>query len=341
MFGFISSPCANCAKEAMPVWRGTFCGLARCLAREYGAPARVLVNRDAAFVGLLGMAIDPIEPTWKPATCCNPLARPFPVADGHPAIEHAAAVTLCGLAAKLADDCHDEKGLRRNMARLGSWAVSPMVDRAIALLNSSSFPTHHVLETLSAQGKIESRDPARAETPTATAYGEITGHLAPLVGAPYLREILHRVGSALGALVYWRDAWQDREADARHGRFNPFAAVPASQLRPRVSGTWQEFSTALAALPISRHARLLENLRRSAELKHSLFLQTSEAAPPQENRKKQRKRREKKEGSNCWCDACGNCHGCDGCCDCLCDTGARDSGCIDCGTCDCNCCPCD
>lgn len=340
MFGFLSTPCGRCAGESLPVWRGVFCGLARCLAREYGAPARLLVNRDAAFLGLLGLSLAPREPQWKHATCCNPMSRPFPVADTHPAIAHAAAATVCGLAAKLADDAHDERGPRRGLARLGLWATTPAVDNAIAFLNSSGFPTLHVLETLSTQSRIETQDPALAERPTATAYGEITAHLAVMAGVPSLRENLCRTGSALGALVYWRDAWQDRETDIRRGRFNPFACLNADELRARISRTWQEFSEALATLPSPRHGHVLEEIRRATEKKRGLFLQTTGTNPSPTEQPKERKRREKKDSTNCCIDCCCECRGWHNCCDCACDTGARDSGCIDCGTCDCNCCSC-
>lgn len=166
------------------MWRGAFCGLARCLGREFGDPARLLVNRDAAFMGLLGISLDPKPPCWSQRTCCNPFTRPFAMADEHPAVLHAAAVTVCGLATKLADDGRDEGVVRRSMARIGSRLAGPATDRAVALLNTTSFPTARVMESLDRQDAVELANPLHADEPTATVYGIIVSHLADLLGIP-------------------------------------------------------------------------------------------------------------------------------------------------------------
>ena len=333
MFGFLASPCARCTGSDYPVWRGVFCGLARCLSRDYGAPARVLVNRDAAFVGLLGLALDPEEPRWKPATCCNPLARPYPVCDDHPGIIHAAAVTICGLAAKLEDDRRDEKRTRRTLARWGRLAITPVVDRAVATLNGGWFPTGSVLDGLANQENLEAASPARADEPTAAAYAAITGHLARLTGAAASRPQLERAGSALGSLVYWRDAWDDRAIDARRGRFNPFLRLDARVPQLRVAAAWREFREALAALPLRRHASPIGWVLSATESRWGEFLQTGQPpAVPGKSKKGERKKEGSGGGGGSCCDRCDHpfANSLDCCCDCACDTGRGDWGCIGC-----------
>jgi hypothetical protein len=308
----------------------------------------LLVNRDAAFVGLLGISLDPAAPRWRETTCCNPLARPFPLADDHPAVVHAAAVTVCGLAAKLSDDSRDEGLLRRNVARVGRLIAGPAVDRAVATLNSSSFPTARVMEALEGQEHIEVTDPMRADQPVAEAFGTITSHLAGLLGLPAQRETLHCVGAALGSLVYWRDAWQDRREDAARGRFNPFATQDPEKIRRRIAASWKEFGSALNHLPFARHADLIAGIQVSTGRSREAFLQlqTDEETRKKEDRKSPKKG---KKSGNSWCDACDCCDCCScfrscpssrsgkgGCCDAACDCGPGDTGCCDCSDC-CSC----
>lgn len=345
MFGFIASPCARCTSAEFPFWRGSFCGLARVLAREYSAPARLLVNRDATFLALLGLSLDPEAPNWKNATCCNPLATPFPVDDEHPAVTHAAAVTVCGLATKLEDDDHDERGLRKYLSRFGSAVISPAVDLAIARLNSSSFPTSSVINRLGTQEKNETHAPLGADEATASSFGLITAHLAELLNLPTLKPELEKLGAAHGRLVYWRDAWDDQESDQKKGRFNPFFHLEKPLIQERIETAWAEFSSTLNALPFHRHSQLLNHVSDNTARRHVDFLSAE-----QQDKKKKRKR-DKTGDDNCCrnCDCCNPCDCCHcastprkgGACDACFDCGPGDKGCIDCCPCDgCDCCPC-
>ncbi len=347
MFGFIATPCSRCASGSIPVWKGTFCGLSRCLAREFGQTSRFLVNRDAAFVGLLGISIDPKVPEWKQATCCNPLSLPFPVTDEHPAVLHAAATTICGLAAKLNDDACDEGIFRRGLARLGGIITNPATERAVALLNGSSFPTEEVLESLAKQEMIESTAPIRADEPTGNAYGAIVAHLAVLLDTPAQKEPLHRIGSSLGSLVYWRDAWQDRREDTRNKRFNPFLCLDSGEIQNRIHEAWNGFSEGLGELRICRNSALISSVHDTTERTRQSFLhlRSDEDKEKEKRRSKERKRR------TSWWDYCDCCQCCDcgslptprrgGCSDAIFDCGPGDRGCCDCNPCDgCDCCPC-
>jgi hypothetical protein len=357
VFGFIASPCSRCSGDGYPVWRGAFCGLARCLGREFGDPARLLVNRDAAFMGLLGTSLDPEPPRSKTGTCCNPFARPFAVVDEHPAVLHAAAVSVCGLAVKLADDSRDEGLLRRGAALFGRHLTESTADRAVAHLNGTSFPTARVMEWLEGQEAIESTEPDRADEPTAAAYGIIVSHLAGLTGVPDSREPLERTGRALGSLVYWRDAWTDREDDAKRGRFNPFAVLDAGVIHKRIAAAWTGLGEAVGVLPFRRNAGLLAGVVRTTGSERRSFLELRMQSPEErreaKRQRRERRREERKQGDRSWvdccdctscCDCCGGAKGArgakGGCCDAAFDCGPGDTGCCDCCPCDgCNCCP--
>jgi hypothetical protein len=344
MFGFIASPCARCTESSFPAWRGSFCGLARCLGREFGNPSRLLVNRDATFLALLGLSLDPSPPRWRRASCCNPLATPFPVADDHPAVLHAAAVSVCGLAAKLDDDAHDERGIRRLASKAGSAFTASATDRAVAWLNSSSFPTQRVFDLLGEQEEYERHSPQLADVPTAEAFGTITGHLAKVLPLTGQHSNLHALGSALGSLVYWRDAWDDQDADQREGRFNPFHHLTENDIKARIRSAWDHFNQSISALPLVRHREIFDSLRATTQSRHDSFLELRSEDEVLGRRSKQKR----KKGDRWW-DSCDCCQCCTDCPSCSCGRGAGKSGgcvdaCCDCGPGDsgcCDCCPCD
>jgi hypothetical protein len=200
------------------------------------------------------------------------------------------------------------------------------------------------LATLEGQEVIEVSDPLHADRPIAAAYGIITSHLADLLDIPTQRMALQRLGFALGSLVYWRDAWQDRSKDKARGRFNPLETQDHDEIRNRIATTWRDFYSSLDDLSFVRHGDLITQIQTSTGHSRQAFLQlqTVEEALEKEDRK--RKKKERREKSSCWnsCDCCPCPSGAKGgCCDTLFDCGPGDSGCCDCNPCDgCDCCSC-
>jgi hypothetical protein len=135
MFGYLPAPCRCQIGDQADVYRSAFCGLCNALARDYGQPARFLVNRDATFVALLAAAL---------STRCQPWRQPMPVLDSGPGPAFAGAVTLCGLEAKLDDEYADERGLRAAGCRVLSALSRSRFDRAHATLAASGFPVAEV-----------------------------------------------------------------------------------------------------------------------------------------------------------------------------------------------------
>lgn len=237
MFGFLGSPCRSCApEESHSTYRGFFCGLSGALRDDYSPAARFLVNRDSTFLSLLTASLGTTPPEPALRTCCNPISAPRPLFSDGLHSRYAAAVTVCGLAAKLDDDRSDETGLRRTAARILGRTINPLTDRAISFLNSVAFPTAEVVTMMEEQSAIEARSPdlLTAASPTAGAYGTIFGEAARLAGAPGKQSQLKSIGRNLGRLIYWRDAWDDREEDAQRGRFNPLVRSDPDEFQHHV-----------------------------------------------------------------------------------------------------------
>jgi len=235
MFGYLPAPCRCQIGDQADLYHSTFCGLCNALARQYGQPARMLINRDSTFVAVLAAAQNREAPRATLSTRCLPWSRPIRVFEYGPIVEFAGAVTLCGLKAKLDDECADERGLRAAGCRLLSTLSRPRYERAQAILAASDFPVIDVRRYLGEQSNIEARvvkggDPAHAAQPSARAFGAILAHTARLTGNAANVEPLHRAGQSLGELIYTLDAYQDAPEDLRRGRFN-FLAAQLGSLR--------------------------------------------------------------------------------------------------------------
>ena len=247
MFGFLAAPCRQCGpRTAASQYRSYFCGVSNRLRREYGLPFRALVNRDATFLALLCGALlkDEGEPVLE--RCCNPLGRYRPTHSHATATDFAAAATVCALETKLRDDLDDERGWRRGAARVLLPTLKRSGANARATLERLGFPWRRLDQTLAQQTELEKAldqsprglDPAHrlaaASEPTALAIEQLVGFCAELTGTRDNITHAKRLGRALGRLIYWADARDDRERDRARLKWNPLL-LPGPLEAP-----WQE-----------------------------------------------------------------------------------------------------
>ena len=347
MFGFLTAPCAGCRRAEHSIYRAHFCGLCNRLRQDYGLPSRFLVNRDATFLSLLGNGLQDTPTKPISTTCCNPLGKPRQVVQEGEAVTYAAAVTVCGLKAKLDDEVED-RGF--GPARLALKGVRGMnvgsFERAQRILNERGFPVSEVSEALDQQPEIE-RAMSRSGTPelevlsrpTSFAFGKIVSHVSERA-----RGSLEQMGQSLGRLIYTLDAYVDQSLDQRRHQFNPILLQPqlATTLPSLFERDLQTITGVLSDLPLSGHREVLNQIL-GKPLEKSCFSAIEHPALPKEDAKKK-----KKEKSSC-CEDC--LWGCDPfdffyCCDCSVNSGHSHSntGCCDCDCtgcdCDCDCCTC-
>ena len=316
MFGFLYAPAPSCGNTAKSLYQSIFCGLSCRLHADYHAAARFLVNRDSTFLALCGSALAGGDTPMEQRTCCNPFAQKKQVSCHADSLSYAAAVTVSGLAMKLQDNSDDERGWRKHLPKFASTLLSPSIDKATAILNTSAFPTQNVIETLDQQSTIEKTKAGfmEASEPTAQSYGSIFSHLSKINQREECSSSLFRLGSSLGRLIYWKDAIDDWESDQKRGRFNPLQHQSAKELQPLVTHEFQQLQSATRDIPWLRHRDLIESV-----IGHTIHHHQEMADPTADTSK-----RKKKEKDSCWnyCDCCPDCS---------------------CGSCDCgsDCCSCD
>lgn len=348
MFGHLPGP-SMCCQKAATLYRAHFCGLGTSLHRHHGAWARWLVNRDSTFLALLGSALAESPPRFCQTTCCNQFAAPRDLVEDSPVLQYTAAVTICGLSAKLDDDAQDERGWRRWAARLGSHTLDRPIADALGLLHGMHFPVAQVRAWMAGQSSAESNtanlhDCAR---PTSAAYGEIVAHLATITKAPLAKSALHQLGESLGFLIYGQDAWDDWAKDQRRGQFNPLHAFPhlsgrRRALLPHLEAALTNLRATFQSLPLRRHRDLLHAvLIEGADQRVAQVRDGEDGAKGPEPKLERMGRKEKRCCSKWDCCECPA-----DCCDCVrcCRMPKRGGSMCDCNPCDgdgIECCGCD
>ena len=341
MFGFLTAPCSGCNSREHSEYRAHFCGLCNRLRQDYGLPMRFLVNRDATFLSLLGNAMNPASKPPVTATCCNPLGKPRLVVQEGYAVSYAAAITLCGLHAKLDDEILDQTSRPTRAALKGARGVlNGPVTRAGGYLESVGFPVETVRQTLGSQALLEKEAESRGRAdlsqlsePSSFTFGKIVAHTAQ-----HQREALEHIGQSLGRLIYILDAWVDRQRDLETRQFNPFLINPnlMNSVPARIDTEINTLATAMRTLRLSSHREVLEViLGRNLQRTCTLLLEDN---PSNDQASKHDRRKKTGEPSyvDCsdwrlWCDPCDFIY----CCDCT-DIGSLDC-CGDCGDCGCDC----
>lgn len=359
MFGFLSSPCSSClGADSHQLYRSYFCGLCNRLRQEYGLWSRWLINRDSTFLSLLAAAQQPACPSPVCTTCCNPLGQKRALHQDGPAVDYAAAITICGLAVKIQDEIDDEQRLRRWSGKMASSFLKGSVEKAKAVLENCGFPAESVRERILEQHDIEQTiqtqrplDFEIAGVPTAESYAQIVEHSGLLPNSAGANAIaLRHLGRSLGSLIYWFDAWQDYEADVRHGRFNPLQFVTQNRrpriqdrlaaIRPLLEDCQKELASWVRELQLQRYQDLIQwisitgvRTKLGAILPGLLMIEGDEITPEDQKRKT-------KQGEDpffCWC-----CDGTDcACCICTSNMGEGGGECCGDGGCDGCDCPCD
>lgn len=307
---------------------------------------RFLVNRDATFLSLLGNALAsaPVAPLL--ATCCNPLGKPRLVVQEGDAVSYAAAVTMCGLKAKLDDEVSDRRFQPTRVAFRGMrGALARPISRAEMYLSQQGFPLAAVQEALGEQSLIEqatrkSRKPDLTELsrPSAFTFGKILAH-----SSERSRDALEQIGQSLGRLIYTMDAFVDRKRDEQTRQFNPFLLMPGlvHHVPERLDQDLNIISGNMRDLPLSCHREVLDvilgrNLQRACAA-------LMEGNPPPQRRATGRKNHKKSKNNNAFgcCDCfdvfyCCDCSGPDSV-DCCPDVGCGCDSCCDCDICCCDC----
>lgn len=199
-------------------YRGVYCGLCKQLAADYGFVARMFLNYDLVLVSLLadGLSGQAGRPGMQ-RCIVNPVRRCM-LADTD-GLRLAADGLVLTVWYKLADDAADEPFARRLAARLLRFVCRRMHKKAA----SRQPEIDQVLAEATRSQQQAEADATASYDRAADATARMTGCLfAACAASDEQKPVLERMGSFLGRIIYFLDAAEDFEEDARRGRYNVF-----------------------------------------------------------------------------------------------------------------------
>ncbi len=257
MYGYIRPDADELKLREYNEYRAYYCGLCKCLGREYGEAARSVLSYDCTFIALLLSGIAGTDDVYKCRCAYKPLSRPRLAARIDKNILFAADLDILLAYYKAEDDWHDEKkplslAARAALSRAKKKAATrqPALDRAI----SAGLAELSMIEA-SCCSELDAAADAFARLMKEAA-------LCSPVEDNGSRIALSHMLYHLGRWVYLADAWDDREKDKRRGCYNPFNAAGAGRERAEflLNCSLNEAIKAYELIDIHSHKEITDNV---------------------------------------------------------------------------------
>lgn len=359
MFGVLRGSTCKTRSEQRQEWQGHLCGLCLSLRDNYGHPARLATNYDAAVLSVLCAAqADQPQKTYN-SNC--PLRRNRQATITAPdtvGAQYAAAVSLVMAAAKIQDHVADGETVWRYLPNVANAVSGSWLKRAKKQMARLNFDTHKILEQTQRQVELEAKlqqDFYVYSQPTELAVGAAFRHTAVLVHKPHNQEPLFQMGRMFGRIMYLLDSVQDLASDVANDLFNPLInCYEEAAILAKANEIFQEAHAtllhhfALLDMPNPQLAHALFHHQLKTRVEKTILVEATAVAlshgdgedidelKEEEKRKKSRRNRQQADRCNflyCYggdsrgcgdgCD-CGDCTGCD-----FPDCGDSDGGCCD------------
>jgi hypothetical protein len=273
VFGTLKPACSRHLPDKASYDRA-YCGLCHSLG-EYGTIYRGVLSYDAVFMALLVEGLQEKPALFSSCRCpLVPVVHRPTLALGSVSMQAAAAIQLLLGDQWLADRSVERPGLLRVRG-----LVSGAVEKARAELEKLGVATEALVGVEERQLAVEQREagPCAAAEPTEATLGALFGELAGLPGSAAVeKSLLERLGRALGATIYHRDALEDLEKDFLKGEFNP--CIRGKKLdNERVEEAKAALSRALEELELLDQLPLKRNRELLLEIKASVVAASKKA----------------------------------------------------------------
>lgn len=213
MFGYVIPNKGELKVRELEEYQGWYCGLCRCLQRDYGFSGRLSLNYDMTFLAMLLSSLYDVD---KRSTCGGCVIHPFRRRTKYDTVyvSYAAAMNILLTYYKCLDDWEDDRDLIRGAY---GTVLHPAGRRVGERYPEQAGIIKQCLEELK-QAEF------RKETDLDIVSG-IFGRICGTLFAPE-RDIwyqdLYHMGFYLGKYIYLLDAWDDLQEDFRKGSYNPF-----------------------------------------------------------------------------------------------------------------------
>ncbi|MBQ7348144.1 MAG: hypothetical protein IJW55_09305 [Clostridia bacterium] len=243
MLGYVRTDRQELRVREDTFYRALYCGLCHRMGKCTGNCSRMTLNYDFVFLAAVRLSLTGEKPEVKKQRCFLHPFRSRPTVQKCDALDFCADASALLVYHKLADDLHDEKGLKKARAVLTKPWMSSAYRRA-----KRRYPTLDaaIAAHLAALSRYEAEG---------TAFGgadELAAQFGKLMEAVFAEgladtdaRIAATVGRAVGHWIYLIDAADDFEEDRKRGRFNPYLRLFGEA---PTETDWENLRLALTAL---------------------------------------------------------------------------------------------
>ena len=217
MYGYVRPVKDELKVRQYEAYKAAYCGLCHCLRRDFGVPARFVVNYDFTFLAML-LWTDQGADYDQEKCMASPLKRKN-VLRTAPALEVAAALSVILAYWKLRDNLRDEGPGKAAASGLALGALELSYRRAREKQPDFADAAQACLEQLR---QLEAENCPSLDRP-ADCFARILAAAAPAAEGEEARRALEQLLYHMGRTVYLLDAADDLAEDARSGNYNPVA----------------------------------------------------------------------------------------------------------------------
>ena len=255
MFGYVNVNWKELNDQQKKRYQAAYCGVCRRIREQSGNVSRLGLRYDMAFLSLLLSSLyEPEETSGERSCMMHPLQKRAWF--DNPYVRYAADMNVALAYYKCLDDWQDDGKLSAKVMANAFGRHCPEIAEKYPRQCES---IRSCIRQLSELEKANCPNPDE----TANCFGRLMAEILVYeedLWAPALRQM----GMALGRFIYLLDAAVDYRKDKKHGKYNPYIAMGASEDWTR----WEEYlvlamarcTEAYERLPLVQDKDILDNI---------------------------------------------------------------------------------
>ena len=219
MFGYIRPLQGELKIRELERFKACYCGLCHALRKNYGLPARFILNYELVFLSMLLWDTDDM-PVIKRKRCIASPCRKKRYCTRNTTLDTCAGYTVILAWWKLQDTIRDEHYMKTIPHRIASLVLSGAYSKAAREFSEFDGKVEKEVNDLAEYEimEVSSLDGA------ADKFAQILRSAAPDTAPDPVRRPILEILYHIGRWIYIVDACDDYQEDHKRGRYNPVAA---------------------------------------------------------------------------------------------------------------------
>ncbi|MGX8680661.1 MAG: DUF5685 family protein [bacterium] len=254
MFGYIVYNQKQMSEVDLETYRSYYCGLCKCLARQFGLPASLTLSNDMTFLTILLSGLyEPDDVVTQERCMIHPLSSHQVRRNRY--IEYGAHMTILMAYYKSLDDIKDE-----HKHHLIYHALKKPFQKIQVLYPRQIRTIEEELEVIARLEKDNSTD----LDALCNSFGRALGGIFMMYEDIWADE-LYEVGYQIGRFIYLLDAYDDLDDDLKHHQFNALRERSLEDgfeddIFDILEMFMSEATLSFETLPIIRNREILRNI---------------------------------------------------------------------------------